>query len=176
MKRCTQCRMLKPVSAFRKYSGASSDGLRPLCRDCQRKYEQFWRCANKKRLAEARQKRRDKDTVYRQRYIESNKALYLVSRIKSRCRKKSIPFDLDKHLSEISDRIQAGRCEISGFPLKMKHGGWMTYNSPSIDRKDPSAGYVYNNIRIVCFAMNAALGNWGEEKLRAVIHGWLGKK
>jgi hypothetical protein len=63
------------------------------------------------------------------------------------------------------------RCEITGFPLREKHGK-QDYNSPSIDRIDPSKGYLYDNVRIVCFAINAAMGQWGLEKLEALIKHW----
>lgn len=44
---------------------------------------------------------------------------------------------------------------------------------PSIDRVIPNLGYVYSNIRIVCFGMNAALGDWGEDKFKRLVKGYL---
>ena len=146
--------------------------MRPICAECQRKYEATWRAKNKKRLVLARQKRRERDRAYRYRYIEENPARYLVSRIKSRCEKKTLPFDLTDHMEEIKARIAKGKCEMTGLPLRKRHGK-MAWNSPSLDRVIPSRGYLYSNIRVVCFAMNAAMGNWGEKVLRKIVSTWL---
>jgi len=79
-------------------------------------------------------------------------------------------FDLLEHLKEIQERIDAGVCEISGVPFNLREG--RTFDSPSIDRIDPSRGYTYANIRLICHAMNSALGDWGEEKLLAILRMW----
>ena len=175
MKICTKCLKPRRRDAFRKYWGRSSDGLRPLCRDCQKKYESFWRQKHKAQRRLAREKRRGKDKMWRESYNQSNRANYLCSRIRSRCLRRGLPFDLDKHLQELNVRISRGICEISGMPLRLG-AGKMDYNSPSLDRIIPSAGYVYANIRVVCFAMNAAMGNWGLEKTREIMTAWLGRK
>ncbi len=51
----------------------------------------------------------------------------------------------------------------------------ISYNSPSVDRIDPKKGYVYSNIRIVCFSLNAAIGNWGDEKTLEVMRTWIAR-
>src|SRR5713226_2117687 len=119
MKVCTKCGRRRRKDAFRKCWGRSSDGLRPLCRDCQQKYEKFWRQNHQAQRRAARQKRQEKDKAYRVKLIESNRALYLISRMKRRALKKGIPFDLDQHISEINERIAAGKCEVSGYPLRL---------------------------------------------------------
>lgn len=35
--------------------------------------------------------------------------------------------------------------------------------TPSLDRIKPELGYIKSNVRLICFGLNAALGNWGEE-------------
>ena len=175
MKICTKCLKPKRRDAFRKFWGRSSDGLRPLCRDCQKKYEKFWRLKHKEQRRLMRAKRRDKDKIWRREYNQSNRANYLCSRIRKRCLRKKLPFDLDEHLSELNARISRGVCEISGTQLRLTQGT-MSFNSPSLDRIIPSAGYVYSNIRVVCFAMNAAMGNWGLEKTKEIMNAWLGRK
>jgi hypothetical protein len=37
---------------------------------------------------------------------------------------------------------------------------------------NPKGGYLYDNIRVVCHAVNAALGDWGVDALQVVIDGW----
>lgn len=91
-----------------------------------------------------------------------------------RAQKKGIPCDLLNHLSEIEARMQCGRCELTGLPFNFdsKHPSW---NSPSLHRKNPSGGYIYENIQVICFGMNAALGSWGEAALRNMLAAWLEK-
>ncbi len=175
MKTCTKCLKPRRKDAFRKYWGRSSDGLRPLCRDCQRKYEKFWRVKHAAQRRMMRVKRAEKDREYKRGYNQKNRAYYLASQAGRRCRKIGLPFDLDKHLPELDARFLAGKCEVSGYPLRLT-AGKQDYNSPSLDRIVPSAGYVYSNIRVVCFAMNAAMGNWGSEKTREIMEYWLGRK
>ena len=172
MKVCSKCKVEKPESAFRRYSGRSRDGLGPLCQECQRQYEAQWRAVNRQRLAVARASRREKDKVYRRHYIEVDRARYLVSRIKRRAIKLGIPFDLDNHMSDLNARIAKGVCELTGLPLRMEHGA-MAWDSPSLDRIRPESGYVYSNIRVVCFAVNAALGNWGEGVFERIATAYL---
>lgn len=57
--------------------------------------------------------------------------------------------------------------------LSFNLDGGRTWDSPSIDRIDPSGGYTYDNIRIVCHAINCALGTWGEEILGMVTRAWM---
>lgn len=171
MKKCSVCLTEKPLSEFRKYGGRSRDGLRPLCKPCQREYEKKWRSQSQDYRKVQRAKRKDKAKIYAAGYIEKNRAAYLISSVKRRCQKKGIPFDLDLHEKELSARISLMRCEITGFPLRAKHGK-QYYNSPSIDRIDPLKGYLYSNVRIVCFAINAAMGQWGLEKLETIIKHW----
>jgi hypothetical protein len=71
---------------------------------------------------------------------------------------------------DIQRRIDAGACEITGTSFDLSAG--KKFNSPSIDRIDPSRGYEPDNIRIVCFAMNAAMGEWGEEPVWRMFKNW----
>ena len=104
----------------------------------------------------------------------NNKARYLISSIKSRCQRKNIPFNLSEYEIELNQRIDSGVCEVSGFPLRLVYGK-QNYDSPSIDRIDPKKGYVYENVRIVAFAVNASMGNWGEAKFRQIMKKWMEK-
>lgn len=170
-KKCTKCDVVKPLSEYRKYSGRCVGGVRPICKVCQRSYEKEWRSKSKDYRKEQRKKHREKDKLYRAEYNMRNKARYLTSSIKTRCKNKGLPFDLDKYENEINERIEKGICEVSGFPLRLEHGK-RDFNSPSIDRVVPELGYVYSNIRIVAFSVNAALGDWGEDKFLQVLKHW----
>jgi len=122
-----------------------------------------------------RQKRAHKEKAYRQVYDAKNRGRLLVMEAGRRSKRKGIAFDLDQHIEEIESRVQRQVCEMTGIPLYMECRG-IRWNSPSMDRIDPTKGYVLSNVRIVCFAMNAALGSWGEEALMKVISAWLERK
>lgn len=173
MKTCTVCSIAKPESNFRKYSGRSRDGLRPLCKECQRAYEARWRSNNKEYRAEARRKRTAANKLYRQKYDRTNRGMLLASEAGRRARKRSLPYDLDQHIPEIEARVQRAVCEMTGLTLDLTAGRKRVWNSPSLDRIEPAKGYTYSNIRIVCFAINACLGDWGEEILQNVMSAWL---
>lgn len=174
MKICSVCKQEQPQTNFRKYSGRSSDGLRPLCKQCQREYELKHRKTNVQNRRDTRQRRMTKEKLYRKKYDKVNRGRLLAMEAGRRAKKRGIPFDLDQHIQEIETRVQAGRCEMTGIPFNF-HANKPVWNSPSIDRIVPSKGYVFDNIRIVCFAMNAALGSWGENTLQYVVAAWRGE-
>lgn len=91
---------------------------------------------------------------------------------KQRAEQLGLPFDLHEHADDMKKRISALKCELTGLPLKV-NGGRRQFNSVSIDRIDPSAGYVYENVRVIAWSLNAAFGNWGEDAFSAVAEAWL---
>jgi hypothetical protein len=145
--------------------------LRPICKPCQREYEKTWNSRNKDVRRAYRHKRAEAEKAYRQTYDAENRGRLLVMESKRRSTRKNHPFDLDQHITELEERIKEG-CEMTGVAFNL-HSRGATWNSPSLDRIDPQKGYVLSNIRVICFAMNAALGNWGEESLRSLMKKWL---
>jgi hypothetical protein len=108
----------------------------------------------------------------RQRRSVGSKPHMLICGARKRALPKGLPFDLDQHKPEITARVRAGHCEMTGLPFDMGMG--RTFDSPSIDRIEPTLGYVYSNIRIILWGMNAALGTWGEDVLRERMKLWIG--
>ena len=144
--------------------------------ECQRAYEAKWREKNKERLQEVRRKRRAQSKEYAAGYNEKDWARYMVSRIRPKCQKRGIPFNLDRHLPELNERWEKGVCELTGLPLRRHLSGKRTWDSASLDRIVPADGYLYSNIRIVCFGMNAALGDWGETAFKKIATAYLERK
>lgn len=173
LKACSSCHQEKPLTAFHKDSRQKS-GLRPECSECTNARR---RACYRKRVQEGRQKptnrKRDKaaDRLYQMKYRQKHRAKDLIRHAKTRATKKGVSFDLDKYQNEIQARIDLGVCEMTGTSFNLSQG--RTYSSPSLDRINPSEGYIYKNIRIVCHLMNCCLGDWGEETLKTVMKNWI---
>ena len=108
-------------------------------------------------------RQRKTEAEYSLAYRAKHRAKELVRHAQRRAAKTELPFDLDQHIPEIQARIDKGRCERTGLPMPVMTG--RQWNTPSIDRIEPAKGYVLSNVRIVCLAVNCALGFWGEEVL-----------
>lgn len=121
-----------------------------------------WRAKNRAHLMEKSRLRR-----------LNQRAMCLVAAARIRARKKGIAFSLS---SEETDRLQAvidrGVCELSGVPFTLE--GSRSATSPSLDRIIPYLGYIDGNVRVICHALNAGMGDWGEQELRRIVETWLG--
>lgn len=113
----------------------------------------------------------EKNAERRLRIMRDQRATMLVWNIKKRAEKKFLDFDLDLHVSQIQDRINKGFCEMSGVPFDMQ--GSREWATPSIDRIDTFGGYLYSNIRVICYGLNIAMNMWGEEVLADRMAAWL---
>lgn len=57
-----------------------------------------------------------------------------------------------------------GHCEVTGIPFSGTPlpGVLKRPFIPSVDRVNAHLNYTYDNCRLVCFCVNAALGQWGD--------------
>jgi len=110
------------------------------------------------------------------RWRRRHKAKALVNSARERNKTKKLPFDLHDHIDEIQKRIDTGHCELTGIPLNLAATPASNYNAVSIDRVVPQLGYVYSNIRIVAFAVNCMMGNWGEDVALSIFASWTQQK
>ena len=133
---------------------------RPAVKKRRKAYNKVWKEANKQWGLDKGAKRR----------LEK-RAQCLVAGCRTRARNRGIPFALDNFVTELQRRIDLNKCEITGAPFDLSPG--RSWNSPSIDRIRPAEGYVPNNVRVVCHAMNVAMGDWGEEAVREMFQHWL---
>lgn len=149
VKVCTKCEEIKPLGGFHRNS-RGRDGRHTICKVCRLKQLADW---------------------WPKHYKETL-AFQLTRKAKKRAYDKEIPYDLDAHLINIQERLDKGVCELTGLPLEcgVSIPQW---NSPSMDRIDSSKGYTFDNIRIICYAMNVALNTWGENTLRILMEAWL---
>ena len=122
-----------------------------------------WRSENQSRIATRGAKRR----------LEK-RAMCLIASARTRARNKSLQFDLDSHVDDVQQVIDEGFCQLSGIPFDLSPGRGP--RSPSLDRIDPVRGYVYDNVRIICHALNSGLGDWGEDEFAIIVAAWMDKR
>lgn len=120
----------------------------------------LWRAENSARLRAKEAKRR-----------LQKRAQCLINAARTRARAKGLVFALDAYEVQLQAKIDAGKCELSGERLDLSPG--RKPNSPSLDRIEPTLGYVPGNVRIICHALNTALGDWGENAFAPVASAWL---
>lgn len=73
-------------------------------------------------------------------------------------------------------RDTKGRCEVTGLLFTKNKAETRVRQRPfihSVDRIDSSKGYSQENIRIVCFSVNMAMSNWGEQVFSEIAVGFV---
>lgn len=157
MKLCTLCKS-EPVS----------EGS--WCLVCQRDYAKQYKQKNQERIAQLnrdwRSLHREQQALYKKAYYQTPKGVCveLCRSAKRRASKKKVPHAITaKQLHDLWVE-QEGCCVLTGVPLQTRGG--LTYDSPSVDRKEPKQGYTPRNIRLVCYGMNCCLHDFGEDFFR----------
>lgn len=104
------------------------------------------------------------------------RAIHLHTAAKHRAKGKKVAFDL--HVDWVKRKVEAGVCEVTGiqFCLETRIDGRKHPFGPSIDRIDNSKGYSESNCRMVVWALNAAISDFGEETYALVAAAFLKKK
>lgn len=86
---------------------------------------------------------------------------------------KSVPCSIDAYFIDGLLVDQEWRCAISGLPLAAPRGPDRKFRKdpfgPSLDRIEPSLGYVPGNLRVVNNLVNSAMQEWGLESLLVVL-------
>ena len=169
MKACSKCGVEKLPEMF-SLDSRPLDGRRYSCKACDRDRHLKYRAENPDR---DRYRDAERGREYSQQYRARHRAKDLVRHAKRRAEAKGLPFDLDQHIPALQKRLDRAVCEVTGIPLSLTGG--RLFNSPSLDRKVPARGYVIRNTRVVCLAINCAMGDWGEKTLRAILQQWLSR-
>lgn len=69
-----------------------------------------------------------------------------------------------------------GHCEVTGIPFNRNAlAGTRRPYAPSLDRINPTAGYTKDNCRLVLFAVNVAMSDWGESVFAHIARVYMGK-
>lgn len=98
------------------------------------------------------------------------------ARARAKTKKRTCSIDLDWLL----DRVETNNfcCELTGIEFYSRSFGVEHPRafSPSIDRIDSSKGYEPNNVRIVLFAINVMLLDWGDRVFGIVSNAYAFQK
>lgn len=89
----------------------------------------------------------------------------LLAGVKSRCKQFGIYYDID-----VSDIQIPEKCPYLGVTLEMSHGKGKLPNSPSLDRIDPTKGYIKGNVQVISDLANRMKQNATVEQLVIFAH------
>lgn len=101
--------------------------------------------------------------------------------ILSRSKIKNIEFNLTKEfLLELWEK-QDGLCYYTNIPMSryMKTSGFQCWDSPSLDRVNPSKGYVKDNVVWCIFSINSFKQSLSIDEFEKQIHNiewWFNRK
>ena len=110
----------------------------------------------------------NKNHVYRA--TIGGRASLLISNAKRRCRDKNIEFHLTRQWVE--EHLARNTCEITGmlFDFGPPIGGVSRMiNAPSLDRIDKNKHYTEDNTRVILWAVNCALSEYGTEVMLPIL-------
>jgi hypothetical protein len=82
---------------------------------------------------------------------------------KKRAKERGIEFNISKEDIDVPDT-----CPILGIPL-VKHTKVFGRDSPSLDRRDPTKGYIVGNIGVIAWAANNVKNNLTIEQVEALL-------
>ncbi len=124
-----------------------------------------WRQNNKERAGQqsTQQYRRDKMKRKEQRLESYNKnpQLYIWEQTRSRAKQYQLDFNITPE-----DIVIPTHCPIFGIPLIKSM--IRTENTPSIDRIDPTHGYIKGNIQIISMRANRLKSNMTLSEIKAL--------
>ena len=129
----------------------------------KRLYDKEYKAKRKRDNPEKAKRQQDKDYSARKERFKQNPAKYLWSVAKVRAKQKGIPFSIEADDIEIPKT-----CPIGGEEL-IKATGYAP-NAMSLDRLNPSLGYVKGNVFVVSRIWNMKKSNMGIEDLEKIIN------
>jgi hypothetical protein len=157
--RCCGCKKIFPIKEMgTKKDKRKASGIRPesRCVGCRKKYYK----ENEERYIRHRKKRRrdrllrEHDLIKSGKYIELHREKMLWLGARKRADKIGVPFNIIE-----SDVVIPRNCPLLGIPIKWN--GMMNNrdSSPSLDRINPTLGYVRGNIAVISYRANRIKNN-----------------
>ncbi len=173
MKKCISCGEVKTLDAFHR----SKDSRQRKCKLCVSHWHREYNSRPEIKAAKA-PRVRAYNKVYRANNLEKSRSDYKIWRVKNPVQSlgKSLRRALRRRPTEnhvtVKELVsmfndQAGRCALSDVKMTWGLGAYFP-TSISIDRIDSSKGYTKDNVRLLCYAVNAFKGVWGDDHVIAI--------
>lgn len=102
---------------------------------------------------------RDKMNEYQRNYERRGPAVYMLIHARARAKKKGIEFNI-----ELEDIIIPEFCPYLGVKFSMERCRTPA-NRPSLDRIDPTKGYIKGNVRVISQRANTMKSNATNDEL-----------
>lgn len=91
--------------------------------------------------------------IYNYTWRAAHPEKYLLQSAKSRAKKKGWEFNLTEE-----DLVIPAVCPVLGMPITLRYGGDKD-SSPSLDRIDPTKGYIKGNVQVISWRANNLKSN-----------------
>jgi hypothetical protein len=128
----------------------------------KKKGDPRWKLMQQERQAEHAKRNPKAGADKSKRWKENHTEFNLWRSAKQRAKEKGYEFTLSREW--VSEHLAVGSCELTGIPFRKSDArGRCGPFHPSIDRIDSSKGYAPDNCRLILWALNMALSEWGEE-------------
>lgn len=140
-KRCNSCQEVKPLDLFNENKNALL-GRDTKCKVCRKPYSKAY-------------------------YDGKSHEEIMHRRAKERAKKYGIEFDI-----EVEDIVIPEFCPVFGFRLQtgLSDKKYVSHpQTPSLDKIDPSKGYVKGNVQVISQRANMLKSNATVDELRAVL-------
>jgi len=178
MKKCYICLELKDLTCFNK-SKPRKDGYSPSCREC----EKAWREKNKETLKEkkatyyAKPEVRERTMAYhRAKYHadptkakQAHISLYAIPEKRAnlmlcRARYRSVQEGIEFNLT-LEDIVIPEVCPYLQTPFTLELGNGRQDTNPSLDKIDPTKGYIKGNVQVISELANRMKNSATKEQL-----------
>jgi len=152
-KKCFKCKNIKVIEEFSK-NRSTFDGYQKVCKECFSNYDSV-------KMGYKRKSERRKFDL--KSYFQ-NKTSYL----KNKCILKNLDFDLDNNFLYNLYLKQKGKCHYLNVDI-ISNTYKCEFNSISVDRLDPTKGYVKENVVLSSFSINSFKGSMSENEFKTFL-------
>jgi len=152
MIKCTRCDLTKPDEEF----SLSNGKRKKWCKSClAEKAREYY----KNTTTEQREKKRKRNQYYR----KSNRKKTMLALARQRANRKGIEFSINEMDINIPEY-----CPV--LDIKLAHNAYILRgDSPTIDRIDPTLGYVPENCKVISWRANRIKSDATLEEIEAII-------
>ena len=126
-------------------------------------------------VKERRRKATPKETRDKWRKSINGTLTIMLMQARRRATLRELEIDIDlPYVRYLYDK-QEGRCLLTGLPFQVAQQSEYRANPfvPSIDRIDSTKGYTKQNTRLVLYAINSAMNEWGEEVFALIARNYV---